>query len=535
MGKTTRRDLLKGGALAGLSGVTGRIPSLAAQQGENQRSTDLRWQAPPQQQGNNLNLIVLVSDTFRADNLAAYGSQWVETPYLNRFADESVLFENFYPEGMPTVVIRRQLYTGRRVLPTHLYFQQDAVRLPGWHQLFLEDVTLSETLLASGYTTALVADLYVIFEPDRNFHRGFHSFQWIRGKQLDFYGTARREQQDVSAFYPADYLARVDKTDQFMTRGPLSSFLAQYAANRKQWIKKGDSLVQQTAESAINWLEENHDQGPFYLHVETFDPHEPWDPPQHFLEKYLKEPTPHSWPEPPYDVRVKVPEEGVRRFRANYAGLASTVDYWYGQVLDKIRKLGLYDNSIIVFLSDHGAMLNEQDQWLKGPDRLRKQVTHVPLLIHLPHNQYAGKRVSGFVQTPDVVPTVLGRLNLKPSPRVTGEDLWPYVTGERTNKREYAVSGYGWVGSIRTPEWNYSAVWNKGIWEEEAYRRNYKPAQVDPQRDYKPQLYDLKNDPDELKTVADQHPEVLTELQAKMDEYIESGRGITNGTFSQEL
>ena len=56
----------------------------------------------------------------------------------------------------------------------------------------------------------------------------------------------------------------------------------------------------------------------------------------------------------------------------------------------------------------------------------------MPLLIHLPKNQYAGKRVSGFAQTADVLPTVLGRLNLKPPARVTGEDLWPYITGEKS-------------------------------------------------------------------------------------------------------
>jgi arylsulfatase A-like enzyme len=205
--------------------------------------------------------------------------------------------------------------------------------------------------------------------------------------------------------------------------------------------------------------------------------------------------------------------------RANYAGEASNVDHWYGQVLAKIKSLDLYDNSIIVFLADHGALLNEQGQWVKGPEKLRKQVTHVPLLVHLPKNQYAGKRVSGFAQTADVLPTVLGRLNLKAPARVTGEDLWPYITGEKTNPREYIVSSYGYIASVRTPEWNYSAVWDKS-----RYQGNYQP-----------QLYDLKNDPNELKSVADQHPQVLKDLQSKLDEYLNSGRDITNGTFSAEI
>ena len=93
------------------------------------------------------------------------------------------------------------------------------------------------------------------------------------------------------------------------------------------------------------------------------------------------------------------------------------------------------------------------------------------------------------------------------------------MTGEKTNQREYVVSSFGAIAAVRTPEWNYSAVWNM-----EKYPGTYKP-----------QLYDLKNDPNELKSVADDHPEVLTHLQSKMDEYLASGKDLTVGTFSQEL
>lgn len=516
--RTTRRDIVKAGLAAGMAGVIGcKQESAATAQTQQQTAPQARWEAPPAQKGNNLNLIVLVSDTFRADNLKAYGSQWVDAPYLNSFADESIVFESAYPEGMPTIPIRRQLYTGRRIFPTHFYFQQDNVKIPGWHELYLEDVTIAETLQAAGYQTALVADLYHLFKPGRNFHRGFNYFEWIRGQEVDFYGQAPRVHPDFSSLYPDDYLKLVS-TVQGGTGDAFPRFLNQYLANRKRWLKNGDSIPEQTAKSAIQWLKQNHDQGPFYLHVESFDPHEPWDPPAHFLEKYLKDPSKHSWPEPPYG-NVKVPDEGVKRLRANYAGEASNVDYWYGQVLQTVKELGLYENSVIVFLADHGALLNEQGQWVKGPEKLRKQVTHVPFLLHVPEKQYAGKHVSGFVQTADVVPTVLGRLNLQPSARVTGENLWPYVAGDQTNKREYVVSAYGYIASVRTPEWNYSAVWDKA-----KYRGNYSP-----------QLYDLKNDPEELKNVADAHPEVLKELQAKLDEYIASGRDITNGSFSTEL
>jgi arylsulfatase A-like enzyme len=177
----------------------------------------------------------------------------------------------------------------------------------------------------------------------------------------------------------------------------------------------------------------------------------------------------------------------------------------------------LFDNTIIVFASDHGALLGEQGQFVKGPDRIRTQVTHVPLLVRLPGKQYAGKRVSGFVQHSDIVPTLLGRLNLKGSPRITGEDLWPYVTGEKTNQRDHVVSAFGYVAAVRTQEWNYSAIWNH-----EKFKGHYEP-----------QLYDRRKDPKELVDVAAQNPAVTRELQTKLEQYISSGWDITYGSFNE--
>jgi arylsulfatase A-like enzyme len=213
-----------------------------------------------------------------------------------------------------------------------------------------------------------------------------------------------------------------------------------------------------------------------------------------------------------------VPPEGVKRLRANYAGEASNVDHWFGQILDTVRDLGLDGNTVVAFLSDHGALLNEQNQWVKGPERLRKQVLHIPLVIRAPRDGSNGKRIPGFAQPVDVMPTLLSRLNLKPPSRATGEDLWPYVTGERSNRRDHIVTAYGYIGAVRTPEWNYSAIWNR-----EKYVGQYKP-----------QLYDRKKGPDELVSVAGQHSSVVAELHTKLEQYIASGWSITDGSFNEK-
>lgn len=514
MSGTSRRSLLKGaGAVAGLAG----LPTGAGAAPQSTAGGGSHWERPAKQTGNNLNVILLVSDTFRADNLAAYGSQWVDCPHLNRFAERAIVFEEAYPEAMPTIPIRRTLFTGRRAAPMQYYFQHEPVQLPGWHDLYNEDVTLSEVLTEAGYVTALIADVPHLQRPGRSFHRGYGNYNWVRGQEIDYYGQAPRQMPDFRELYPEEYLNQPELNRQFARGRDFREFLNQYTANRKRWLRDGDSIVEQTARKAVAWLKDNHREGPFFLHVEAFNPHEPWDPPRPFLEKYLKQPGEHRWPEPPYG-DAKVPPEGVARLRANYAGAASNVDYWFGKILETADELGLFENSVVVFLSDHGALLGEQGQFVKGPERLRRQVTQIPLLLKVPGKQFAGGKASGFVQIPDVAPTILGRLNLKPPARMTGEDLWPYVTGERTNRRDHVVQAYGWIAAVRTAEWNYSAIWN--------------PKKYAGQ--YKPQLYNRRQDRDELTTVADRHPAVVKALHAKLERYIASGRGITSGSFTEK-
>ncbi len=463
------------------------------------------WERPPKQHGNDLNLILLVSDTFRRDNLACYGSQWVECPNLNRFAEECVIVDDYYPEGMPTLPVRRTLVTGRRVFPFRYYRQDEPVQAPGWHNLYNEDVTLSETLLEAGYTPALISDLLHLQRPGRNFHKGYRVYEWIRGQEGDFYGTVPHEPLDVSDIVPNDYLEKV--------RG-LRGLLTYFKVNRERWSKEGEALVELVARSSIRWLKGNHSQRPFFLHVEAFDPHEPWEPPARFLEQYLPNAKGYSWIQPPY-ANIQLSDEATKRMRANYAGEASCVDFWFGQVLNTIRELGLFENSVVAFTTDHGALLGEQGQFVKGPERLRGQVTHIPLLIRLPGKQFAGQHVSGFVQIPDLMPTLLSLLGLKSPSRVTGTNFWPLVTGEAKSARDHVVTGFGYVAAVRTREWNYSQVWNAA-----AYKGSYSP-----------QLYDLARDPKELTNVADKYPAVVERLSGLLKEYVASGERITRGSF----
>jgi arylsulfatase A-like enzyme len=135
--------------------------------------------------------------------------------------------------------------------------------------------------------------------------------------------------------------------------------------------------------------------------------------------------------------------------------------------------------------------------------------------------------VQGFIQPPDIVPSLLPLLGLTAPPRVTGSNLWPLVTGESKGDRDYVVQTYGWVGAVRDKEWSYTE-----IWKPEARQDKYHVSAAAPLAPYKPQLYNLQEDPQELTDVADKYPDVAKRYSAKLKEYIASGEGKTGGSFN---
>jgi arylsulfatase A-like enzyme len=455
-----------------------------------------------------MNLLVIVADTFRADYLGCYGNGWIKTPRLDRLAAEGVRFEDCYAEGLPTLPDRRVLYTGRRVFPFKIVKQKSdmVAALPGWHPLFYEDVTMAEWLSEHGYTTGLISDVYHQFKPGKNYHRGFHSWQWIRGQEADPTVPTPKPDVDVSHYCPPK------------AADPLRRLTAQYLNNRCWWKGEADHYAAQVMRAAAQWLKDYGRKRPWMLWVESFDPHEPWDAPKEFADMYC----------PNYSGRELLFSPGVvsacsadefRRIKANYAGECSHVDKWCGHVLDTLDEIGQRDDTLVVFTSDHGCMMGEQGQIHKGEDRLRIQVCRTPLLIRHPDRAFAGKVVKGFVQHHDLMPTLLKPMDLPAPDRCNGEDFWPMVTGERAGGlRREVIGGFGRYGFVRTAEWNYQAAW---------FNR-------DAPHTTKPQLYDRRSDPEELVNVIEKHPDVAKDLDAKLAEVVKEAEATSGVTDAGE-
>jgi len=507
MDKLSRRALL--GTMAGATGAAGAL-------GRSSVAAFAEAADGQEPAGEKLNLIFIVVDTLGTHWLGCYGNPHIRTPNLDALAAKSAVFEDAYPEALPTLPVRRALYTGRRIFPGYLVLQHDdPVRIRGWHQLYTEDVTLAETLRAAEYTTGLVTDVYHQFKPGKNFNRGFYSWRYIRGQEGDRLESGPRKAIDLTRYLHRSQLKRIRWDVSAMALPSVRPGVLQYLMNRREWKTEDDWLASRVFHQAGRWLENNKDEQPFYLHIESFSPHEYWDPPDEYYRMYMK--SNYNGPRliaPPSTTAPLSPVE-VEHVRALYAGYVTFVDSRIGKFLDKVESLGLMRNTVIVFVTDHGTMMGEQGQIHKGETRIRTQVTHVPLMVYHPRRPWPGRRIKGFALHTDVMPTILEILGVKAPRRVMGESLVSAIEAGRVSGRPEIITGWGEHGAVRTPEWCYLGRWSPG-----------RPFH---------QLYDVRRDPNELHNVAEAHPSVVKALQSKLDEHVDSGWALTRGTFATIL
>ncbi|MBW1962825.1 MAG: sulfatase [Deltaproteobacteria bacterium] len=419
-----------------------------------------------------MNIIMIMSDSFRQDHLGCYGNSWIETPNLDKLASESVLFKNAYCEGLPTLPVRTALFTGNYTLTNRF-----------WQQLTPQDVSMAEILDEYNYLCAMVTDTYHMFKPNMNFHRGFHVWRFIRGQECDAYRSGPHGKN------LNDYI----KPEMLGTRYIRN--LDQYLRNIRDREKEEDYFVAKVMREAVQWIENDRETGrPFFLYVDCFDPHEPWDPPEPFASKYTD--PGYKGPkiiQPKFGPSDWMTEEELKNTRALYAGEVSFVDKWIGFLLDGIKNRGLMDESLIIFLSDHGHPHGDHGKILKATDQLYSELLRIPLMIRFPEAKNAGKRINCIVSVVDILPTVFDILGYRREIELMqGKSMLPLITGKTEKIHDYVTMGFfdSEDRCIRDERWSY-------IRRPEGRRC---------------ELYDLIEDPKESKNLIDQYPEKAKEM-----------------------
>ncbi len=370
-----------------------------------------------------MNIIHIISDTFRRDNLDVYGGKGY-CPALNAFAEKCIVFNKAYITSFPTVPIRGDLVTG-----------EVGICRRGWEPLQRNIPVIANQLTQAGVISMMIADTPHHLNNGFLYNRGFTGWKWIRGQETDVLET-----------HPYHYdTEEVQRYRKHTRPSPdnLPPGLRNHLKNSDFRQNEGDTFVAQTMQTACDWLERNYQHENFYLMVDTFDPHEPWDVPDWYIRRF--DPDDYDGPEPIYPTYGpnRMDERTTQRLNALYRAEACLVDNWIGHLIRKIDYMGLMENTMIIFMADHGFLLGEHGLIAKNLT-MYEEVIHIPLLIY--HPDAIPRRTDALASIIDIPATVVDVFGAERGKQVEGNSLLQIILGDTEKGSEYAVSHGAWGG-----------------------------------------------------------------------------------------
>jgi len=480
----TRRDFLKA-AGAGGAGIALVGSSVAATGGSESYLP---------RGGSRMNVAVVILDSLRKDHVGVYGNEWIKTPNLDALAEDSMRFTQAYPESIPTIPARRAIYTGMRTWPFRNWIPQKGETFfpAGWQRIPEDQISVAETLVENGYTTGLITDTQHLFKASMNFQRGFDVFDYIRGQERDHW----RSPLAISDAAVDRYT--VEGNDESMREK-----VRQYLANVAGREGEEDYFAPTVFSRSMDYLDTVAGNGgePFFLVVDSFDPHEPWDPPQSYIDLYGGGYEGGEPITPNYGKSEYLTERELERMRSLYAAEVTMTDEWFGRFMRKMEDLGLLENTLLFVLSDHGISLGEHGYTGKVDEALWPELTDIPFLVRHPEGKGAGQTSDFYASIHDVAPTVLANMGIEQPQPMEGQDLTPVLEGgDPLEERPHFTLGYDEYSWARDEDYVLS-VRNDGT---------------------QPRLYDLREDPQMDDNIAEANPDVVRRMYR---EYIVADAG----------
>jgi choline-sulfatase len=417
------------------------------------------------------NLLVIMYDQLTPGMLGCYGSAAAKTPAIDRLAAAGVVFDAAYTNSPLCTPARYCMMTGQLPSATHGY--DNAAYLASTIPTF------AHYLRAGGYRTVLSGKMHFV-GPDQ-----LHGFE-------------SRRTPDI---YPADFgwtpdWREPEKRIDWWYHNMDSVTGAGVAEVTNQLLF--DDEVGYHAVRSLHDLARSEDDRPFALVASFTHPHDPYVTRQMYWDRYIDVDIPmprvrfEDVVEDPHSSRLRVAidspnaqvtDEQIRNARRAYLGNVSYCDDWTARLLDTVEGLGIGDNTVVVLLADHGDMLGERGLWYKM--NFFEPSARIPMIVHAP-SRFQPRRVTEPVSLVDVLPTLvdLGEIGLDPVEPLAGTSLVPLCAGqsqpERTVIGEYMAEG------SRAP----IVMIRRG-----SLKYVHCPADPD-------QLYDLNDDPDELRNLA---------------------------------
>lgn len=402
------------------------------------------------------NIVLIGIDSLLADRMSCYGHKRLTTPHIDRFAQGGTLFERYYSPHIPTTSGYANMLTGMDVFSTQVV----ALRHKG--PMRPEIATLPEILRGVGYTSTSVG-----FEGNPA-SRGFDTY-------LNFSGWGPGED---GRSHKAENLNAVT-------------------------LPELDRLVKQ--------------KEPFLLFLRHMDPHSPYLPPGPFERIFYhgnecdpknKSMEPVMAFKPFRDYFAEWMPAGItdkEYMIAQYDGAVAYMDAAIQSIFTALETHGIVDETLVAITSDHGETLYDHDCYFDHHG-IYDVTLHVPLILHYPGRVPAGKRVAGYAQHYDLVPTLLELTGIETDITFDGASLVPMMRDQVVSHRsEFYITECTWMRKHgwRTPEWKLIIALEPDF--------HFKPAV---------ELYNLVEDPGELNNLAEAEPGVVDLLRGRMERWI---------------
>lgn len=378
------------------------------------------------------NILWICTDQQRFDTLGCYGNEHVQTPNIDRLAARGVRFERAFSQSPVCTPSRASFLTGR--YPRTTRCRQNGQDIPA------DELFVSRLLKDEGYVCGLSGKLHtstcnpsVTFGTEPRIDDGYDEFHWSHHPRFDWptneYHHWLREQG-------ASYDVESYKGSKHVQAGMPE------ATHQATWC----------AEKAINFIHAAAQYPhPWLFSVNIFAPHHPFDPPVDYLERYLEKfdqiPLPNYVPgeldnKPMFQQNdhlrayntsglypyAEMSDEDHRLVRAAYWAMIDLIDTQVGRMVQALEDTGQLENTIVIFMSDHGEMLGDHGIYLKGPFFYEPAV-HVPLIVSMPGTLPEGVTCPAMVELVDLAPTLLEAASAPPYEGMQGRSLWPLLTG----------------------------------------------------------------------------------------------------------
>lgn len=422
--------------------------------------------------GKRPNVLLVAIDSLLSTHMSCYGYERLTTPHMDDFAKGGTLFENTFSPHVPTTPAYASMLTGRDCFGT------DCVALRHQGGLLKSVPTAAELFKKAGYNTTCV---------------GFTGNPSARGfdKYIDY------------PAWSADASGRAPKAQEL----------------NKVTVPEIERLAKS--------------KKPFFVMLRHMDPHSPYLPPHPYERMFYhgdecdpknKSMEPVMAFKPFADYFRQWMPPGITDANyviAQYDGAVAYMDACIRTLFTQLEAMGILDDTIVVINGDHGETLYDHECWFDHHG-IYDVCLRVPLIIRYPEKVPADRRVPGFNQHKDLVPTLLELANIKTNARFDGASLVPMIEGEvDSHDAEFYITECTWMRKHgwRTPQWKLIVA-------------------LEPDFHFKPpvELYNHVEDPDENTNLADKYPDVVEHLRARMEAFIarrEKETGRTNPMLTQ--